>query len=152
MKKMKLVVAMFVVAGMTLVGCGSDDSGPAAPAEITVKWNQTKTVTQVANSAPVEVLYEDNVADCTKNYVEFATPNVYKDVVYFKQSGQCQANSATPGTWTKSDDNLTIVNGGDLTGTYKITKLTSTELNIMSENTSAGVTTKTTVYFTKAAE
>jgi len=72
-------------------------------------------------------------------------------VVYFSQGGTCSSNT-NAGTWTKSDDVLTIVNGGNLSGRYDIKKLTSTELNIESETTAAGVTTTTTVYFTKAAQ
>jgi len=150
MKKIK-VVAMFVLTGLILTSCGSDDSGPTTPATINAKWNRTRTVSQVTGGSPVSTPYNDNVTGCTKNYIEFATPNVYNDVVYFSQGGTCSSNT-NAGTWTKSDDVLTIVNGGNLSGRYDIKKLTSTELNIESETTAAGVTTTTTVYFTKAAQ
>ncbi len=151
MKKMRIFVAAFVVAGLGLTSCSSDDNSSAGePATIEKKWNQTQTVTKVGSNTLPAVPYEDNVADCSKNYIEFAAGGVYKDVVYFKQGGNCQENIAEPGTWSKTDSQLVINNGGDLTGTYTINKLTLNALEISTSSVAAGVTTTTTVYFTQA--
>ena len=147
MKKIKALMVAFVMAGMTVVSCSSDDSGPAPTIE--GQWNQTKTIVKINNSS-VKENYEDNVDGCDKNYIEFATGGVYNDVVYFKQGGVCQANTATPGTWTKSDDILTIADGASLSGTYEIVKLSSGALQIATSDVTAGITSTTTIYFTKA--
>lgn len=147
MKKIKALMFAFVLAGMTVVSCSSDDSGPAPTIE--GQWNQTKTIVKINNSS-VKENYEDNVDGCDKNYIEFATGGVYNDVVYFKQGGVCQANTATPGTWTKSDDILTIADGASLSGTYEIVKLSSGALQIATSDVTAGITSTTTIYFTKA--
>jgi hypothetical protein len=149
MKKVKALLFAFVLAGMSVVSCSSDDdNGPAAT--IDGKWNQLRTVVKIGNQSGVEQLYEDNVADCEKNYLELAAGGVYNDVVFFKQGGACQQNAATPGSWVKIDNTLSITDGGDLSGTYKIVRLTGSELQISIASNVAGVTTTTTVYMQKA--
>lgn len=148
MKKIKALMFAVVLAGMTVVSCSSDDSGPAPT--INGKWNQVKTIIKIANGPSSTVKYTDNVAGCDKNYVEFASNNVYNDVVYFKQGGECQQSAADAGVWTKTDKKLIIANGGTLSGTYDIIKLSSGALNIATSNDSGGITTTTTVYFEKA--
>lgn len=148
MKKLKVILTAIVLTGFALTSCSKDDDS-SVPASIETKWNQIKTNVQVGGQS-FDQLYTENVEGCSKNYIEFAAAGVYKDVVYFKQSGTCNESVAEPGTWTKSGDNLTITNGGDLTGTYKVTKLTGAVLNIQTESSNAGVTTKTTVFFQRA--
>ncbi|MDD3003865.1 lipocalin family protein [Flavobacterium sp.] len=148
MKKIKALMVAFVMAGMTVVSCSSDDSSGPAP-EITAKWNQTKTVVKIGNQS-VTQKYKDNTDGCTKNYIEFAAANVFNDVVYFKQGGDCQESAAAPGTWTKSDKTLTITNGGLLSGTYEIAKLSGSALELKTQNNEGGITSTTTIYFTKA--
>lgn len=147
MKKIKALMVAFVMAGMTVVSCSSDDSGPAP--EITGKWNQNKTVVKIGNKS-VTQKYTDNVEGCTKNYIEFAAANVYNDVVYFKQGGNCQESAAEPGTWSKVDKTLTITNGGLLSGTYEVSKLSGSALELKTQNNEGGITTTTTIYFNKA--
>ncbi len=148
MKKFKALMVAFVMAGMTVVSCSSDDSGPVAT--IDGKWNQTKTVFK-AGGGSITQNYEDNTVGCTKNYIEFAASGVYNDVVYFKQGGECVQNMATPGTWVKNDKSLTINNGGFLSGTYNITKLSGSDLEISSTSNEGGINSTTTVYFKKAS-
>ena len=147
MKKIKTIMAAFVLAGMTMVSCSSDDSGPAASIE--GKWNQIKTVVKI-NSQSVPQKYEDNVEGCDKNYIEFVQGGVYNDVVYFKQGGECQESAADAGAWTKTEDVLEIINGGNLSGTYEIVKLSNSDLQIAAKNNDGGITTTTTVYLKKA--
>ena len=150
MKKIKAIMFAFVLAGMTVVSCSSDDDGGPA-ATIDGKWNQTKTVVQI-NGQPFTQDYNENVTGCEKNYIEFAPSNVFNEVVYFKAagSGDCQTDMAEPGTWTKNDQILTIDNSGELSGTYEITRLAGNNLEISISGTTGGVTSKTTIYMTRA--
>lgn len=147
MKKIKVLLAAFVLASMTVVSCSSDDSsGPAATIE--GKWNQGKTIVKIEGESFTDV-YDENTDGCDKNYVEFVSSGVYNDVVYFKQAGECQESIAEPGTWVKVDDELTINNGGELTGTYSISKLTNSDLQITFSDSQGGISTITTVFFKK---
>jgi hypothetical protein len=148
MKKFKAVMVAFVFAGMTVVSCSSDDSSGPAPT-IDGQWNQTKTTVKVNNASPQNFPYTENTDGCDKNYIEFAAGGVYNDVVYFKQGGVCQENTATPGTWNKTDKTLTIAGGASLSGTYEIVKLSSGALQIATSDIAGGITSTTTIYFTK---
>lgn len=148
MKKIKALMFAFVLAGMTVVSCSSDDSSGPAPT-IEGKWNQLKTVVKISGNS-ITQNYEDNVNGCDKNYVEFAAGGVFNDVVYFKQGGDCQANAATPGAWTKSDKTVTIFNGGVLSGTFEILKLSNADLQLTTKNSEGGITATTTIYLKKA--
>lgn len=147
MKKMKTLIIAFLIGGLTLASCSSDEV-EGVPASIEGRWNQSKTVTTVG-TGNLETPYEANTTGCTKNYLEFAPGSVYNDVVYFRQGGQCQESSAAPGTWVKTDNMLTITNGGDLSGRYVIDRLTNVDLQISTTNTVGGVTTKSTVFMTR---
>ncbi len=150
MKKIKALMFAFVLAGMTVVSCSDDDNaGPAAT--IDGKWNQTKTVVSL-NGQSVTQNYNENVAGCDKNYIEFAAASVFNEAVYFKAagSGDCQIDMADAGTWSKSDATLVINNSGFLAGTYTITRLTASNLEIATTDNVGGITTTSTVFFTKA--
>jgi hypothetical protein len=150
MKKIKVLMFAFVLAGMTVASCSSDDNnGPAAT--IDGKWNQVKTTVKI-NGQAINQDYGANVEGCDKNYVEFAAAAVFNEAVYFKAAGTgaCQIDMAAPGTWTKSNKNLIISNDGDLEGNYEITKLTNSELQISSTKSAGGITSLTTVYLRRA--
>jgi len=141
----------FVLAGMTVVSCNSDDdAGPAAT--IDGKWNQVKTVIRVNNVALQDIPYDGDEEGCDKDYVEFAAAGVFNDVVYFDPAGsvECQADMLDAGTWAKNGTTLTISNDGDLEGVHQIVKLTATELQISMSGQIGGVTTTSTIFLTKA--
>lgn len=149
MKKFKTLFFAFILIGMTLASCSSDD-GPGGPAPtIEGKWNQIKKTVKVDNAAPQTFEYNDNAIGCPKNYFEFTLDNVFKDVVYYKQSGICQQGTTTPGAWLKTDNLLTISNAGIYSGTYKITSLTSNGLQIQLTDNNGLSTTITTLYLEK---
>lgn len=147
MKKIKALMFAFVLAGMTVVSCSSDDSGPAA--SIDGKWNVTKTVVKFSGQSITQP-YEDNVAGCDKNYVEFAAASVFNEAVYFKGAGGsgCQTDISS-GTWTKTDKTLTINTSGELDGTYEISKLSGSSLELKTDYSEGGITASATVYLTK---
>lgn len=147
MKKIKALMVAFVLAGMTVVSCSSDDSGPTPT--IDGKWNQVKTLVKLSGQS-ITQQYTDNVTGCDKNYIEFAAGGTFNEAVYFKAvSGACQTDMFPAGTWTKADKMLSITNSGNLSGTYEIIKLSNSELQISTDNNEGGVTTNTTVYFNK---
>lgn len=151
MRKIKALMFAFVLAGMTVVSCSSDDSSGPAPA-IDGKWNVEKTVVKVANGGSSTINYDQNEQGCDKDYIEFAASSVFNEVVYFKAagSGACQADMAAPGTWTKNDKTLVISANSDLAGTYEIKKLTNSELQVEATKTIGGVSSTATIFFKKA--
>ena len=147
MKKIKVLLATFVLTSMTVVSCSSDDSS-GSTATVEGKWNQIKTVVKFGNQSVTQD-YDLNETGCDKDYIEFAAASVYNDVVYNSQGGECIANAAEPGTWIKTDDKLTIENAGLLSDTYDIKKLTSSDLQISVTDSSGGITSTTTIFLKK---
>lgn len=147
MKKIKALMFAFVLAGMTVTSCSSDDSGPAPT--IDGKWNQVKTTIKVGNQT-VTQKYEDDVNGCNKNYLEFAPAGIFNEAVYFKPAGggDCQIDIAS-GTWVKVDKKLTIGNAGFLSGTYDITKLSGSDMQIAVTDNGGGITSTTTIFLKK---
>lgn len=149
MKKIKVLLAAFVLAGMTVVSCSSDDSGPAAT--IDGKWNQVKTVVKLGNQSVTQDYTHET--GCDKDYVEFAASSVYNEVSYNNVgSGDCAANASDAGTWIKTDDKLTIANGSQIASdTYDIKKLSGSDLQLSVTDSNGGISTITTIYLKKAA-
>ena len=151
MKKFKALIVAFVLAGMTVVSCSSDDSGPAATIE--GKWNLSKTVTKVGSAGSQTQNYTGNEANCEKDYIEFmgvASGSLRDVILYTDAQDVCQEDEGTAGAWVKSDSMLTIL-GGEYEGNYEITKLSNSELRIESSTTLGGQNLVLTYYFKKAS-
>lgn len=150
MKKIKALMVAFVLAGMTVVSCSSDDSGPAPT--IDGKWNQIKTVVRLNNGSPTDIPYDGNQSGCDKDYIEFLTGGVFNDVVFIDPAGpiSCEEDKLPSGSWSKNNNMLTISNQGELSGNHEIVRLTNSELQIMMSGQVGGVTTTTTIYLQKA--
>jgi len=150
MKKIKALMVAFVLAGMTVVSCSSDDSsGP--PATIGGQWNQTKTVTKVGTAPAQTQNYNDDELGCTKDYVEFLGTNsgTVKKVIYFKNAQNvCQSDSGLTSNWSKNENTLTI-SSGEFEGVYTITRLSNTELIISGNFTGQNI--NITYHFRKAS-
>lgn len=148
MKKIKALMFAFVLAGMTVVSCSSDDSGPAASIE--GKWNQTKTVVKIANGPSQTIKYTGDETGCDKDYLEFASAGIFNDVIFNKNGGGECLESKTPGSWVKNDKVVTIVDAGLLSGTYEIVRLSNNDLQIANTFNVGGTSTTTTIFMTKA--
>ncbi|WP_432671380.1 lipocalin family protein [Flavobacterium sp. SM2513] len=148
MKKIKALMVAFVLAGMTVVSCSSDDSGPAAT--IDGQWNQDKTIVKITNGPSQTIKYTGNETGCDKDYLEFASAGVFNDVIFNKNGGGECLQTSTLGTWVKNEDMLTINDAGFLSGTYEILKLSGSALQISTTSQSAGTSTTTTIYLKKA--
>ncbi|MFY0480972.1 lipocalin family protein [Flavobacterium sp. PLA-1-15] len=149
MKKFKLVVAAFVLAGLTLTSCSSDDNSTSTPVEITGKWTPTKTVIKIGANQEVSEDYANNQEGCDKDYVEFsATNSVFKDKYFYKNGANAciEDDAAAPGTFNKSNDVLIInADESNYDGTYKVTTLSNSTL-VISFDTQVGTNTVTTSY------
>jgi len=149
MKTIKLFLTLAVVAGLS--SCSKDDDSSSTNGNIAARWNPVKTLVEVGSS-DIEQNYEDNEQGCPKDYIEFASANVLNRAVYNRNvnTNDCEAVNGTPANWAK-DENILTINGGQYNGSYEITRLTGSELRIASENMSGGITTTTTIFFTKAS-
>jgi len=153
MKKIKVALTAFVLAGLTLTSCSSDDnSGPSTPASIVGKWNPTTTLVKTNSAPETEIPYEQSVNGCDKDYVRFVEAgSVFSRVLHAKNpdTGACVESPATPTVWAKDDSELTIASG-QYEGTYEITVLTASELRIKKVNVDGDITTTTIRVFEKA--
>jgi len=145
MKTIKLYLAAVLIAGLSFTSCSDDDdNGPSTGGEIVGKWTPTKTVTSV-NNADVESDYTGNEPGCPKDFSEFVTGGVLRDVIYFKNTAEvCTEDADNTSAWTKTGTTLTI----DGT-TYEITRLTGSELRYKSTVSTGGATLTVTEYFSK---
>ncbi len=150
MKNLKMF--LMVLASAAVVSCSSDDDGPSNNGTLTAKWNPVKTTVKVGNSNTITQNYEGNIVGCPKNYIEFVPGGVLKRVTSYKDGdGNCQESTATsPANWTEVDDVVTITGESTYTGVYEISRLTNSELRLVEEDNTGGITTVTTLYFTKA--
>ncbi len=147
MKKIQRLAFGLLGAGL-LFSCSSDDGGSTS-ASIEAKWTPTKTVFKAAGASST-IDYTENEAGCDKDYVQFITGGSLKDAVYFKNSASvCTEDSDSQGTWAKTDNTLVITNSNDYDGTYQITKLTGSDLQIKTTEDLGGVNAEVTVYFKK---
>ena len=150
MKKIKVLLVAFVLGGLTLTSCSSDDN--STPASINAKWTPTKTVIKIGANQEVSEDYTNNQEGCDKDYIEFSETNsVFKDKYFYKNgSNACiEDDAADPGTFNNSNDVL-IINADDSTydGTYKVTTLTNNTL-VISFDTQVGTNMVTTSYHFK---
>lgn len=138
-------------SAILLTSCGGDDNGPTTPASIIAKWTPTRTVIS-ANGGNISSNYSGNEPGCEKDYIEFTAANAFNNVVFFRDAtNTCTPSAAEPATYTKTDNTL-VITGDIYGGSYQITRLTNAELVIEIEETNAGITTKTTRYFSRVAE
>jgi len=116
----KLLSLGFVL--FCLASCSDDDSTPAVSLDnLQKRWYNVST--QYNGGTPAA--YDGNLA-CGKDYLEFATGNVAKQVDVY----DCQTDPRTvTGTYTATDKTLTTALGGT-TVTYDIVKLDAKVLRI----------------------
>lgn len=147
MKKIKVALVLLVTGALSLTSCSSDDSGSSASIE--GKWNPEKTVIKSSGNT-ITQKYDENEAGCDKDYIEFVSGGVLRNVIWFKNAENvCTENAAAPQVWSKTDNELSI-SGGEFDGTYDIAKLSGSELRLVSQESFGGVAATVTVYFKKA--
>jgi len=148
MKKIKIVLAAVICSVFALTSCSNDDDSGVG-ASIVGKWNPQQTVTSVGTANQPAEPYVNNQVSCGKDYIEFADPSILKNVVWNKDAdGVCSETPGTVGAWAKTGDVVTVT-GGSFAGTYKVTRLTGSELRLAETGTIGGVAVTTTIYFAK---
>ena len=141
-----------MVASAAVVSCSSDDDGPSNNGTIEARWNPVKTTVKVGSSSTITQNYEGNEPGCDKDYIEFVDGGVLNRVSSFRDADEiCQTSSAsTVANWSKTDDMVTITGDTSYAGTYEVTRLTNSELRLEEIDNTGGITTVTTIYFSKA--
>ena len=160
MKKLKVILTALIITGFAFTSCSGDDDedtpitipGPVTNGEIMARWNPISTVIKVGSNAETTYQYDLNEPTCNKDYIEFAANGVLNRVVYVMNgNNECEASSATaPSTWAKNNNTLVITGDVNYDGTYTITTLSNTNLVIKKDEVTSGITTTTTINFTKA--
>jgi hypothetical protein len=153
MKKIKVLMLAVLATGFFAMSCSSDDKEDPTGGDLTAKWNQTKTVTKVSGETLTDN-YDDNQVGCDKDYLEFTDDSHVTFVVYnMNADGDCEQSTASNlSTWARNENTLMIAGTNpNYSGTYEIIRLTGSELQLRTENTTGGTTTTTSIYFNKAA-
>lgn len=144
MKQIKVLLAAVIITAFS-ASCSSDDNGDSTSGNIMAKWTPTKTVTSLNGNNQDPANYSGNEAGCDKDYTEFLTGGVVKDVVFYHNAAEaCTEDADASSTWSKNGNTLVI--DGD---SYEITKLTGSELRYKSTVQTGGATLTVTEYFTK---
>ena len=155
MKGFKILIATVVLSAFTLTSCSNDDDNVQVPTSIVGKWNYSKTVTQtnVGESIGPEIIidYTGDEAGCNRDYIMFNADMSVKRSVYFKNAqGNCDENGNN-GVYTKSG-NIVIISlpeDEEFSGTFKITKLTSSNMSLERTTTIGSSTLIVTQLLTK---
>ena len=149
MKTIKVLLSALVISAFSF-SCSSDDDGSSTGGDLTARWNPTKTIVKISGESFTQN-YTSNEPGCDKDYIEFTDGGLVNNAIYFKNAEEvCTQDAATPVEYTRTDNTLVIADG-EYGGTYEISKLTGSELQIKQTSTSGGITSETTVYFSKAS-
>ena len=149
-----MIFALICVSAMTLTSCSNDDNGPAVSAELSGKWNYARTIT-LLNNQTSNSDYSSHTAGCDKNYQEFASGGVFRDVVVFKNPSNVCTENAVIGSYIRNGNNLTIIKpdpnntSSTVTEQFEIIRLDNNELHYKSTSTTGGVQLVVTRVFTR---
>ncbi|WP_318639815.1 lipocalin family protein [Flavobacterium ardleyense] len=160
MKSFKILIATVVLSAFTLTSCSSDDDNVQVPTSIVGKWNYSMDVTQtnVGTSVGPEIIveYTGDEPGCNRDFLEFNANMSVRKGVYNKNVQNVCTEDAISGTYTKTGDQITInlpVTGEDMeeyNGTFKITKLNSSQLSLEKKFVDGEVTVIRTRLLTKS--
>ena len=159
MKSLKILIATVVLSALTLTSCSKDDNNVQVPTSIVGKWNYSMDVTQtnVGTSVGPEIIvnYTGDEVGCDRDFLEFNANMSVRKGVYNKNVSNVCTEDAISGTYLKTGDAITInlpVSGEEVeeyNGTFKITKLTSTQLSLEKRIVDGDVTVIRTRLLTK---
>lgn len=146
MKKISVLFACALVLSTFLFSCSNEDNPTTSSSSIEGKWNYNKlSYTQNGITTP-EVDHPENVAGCSKDYIEFKTGGILNIGDY---TTAC-AFTQYPGTWTKTGNNLTASAPSlGMSDTFEIVSVTATELKLRVTHTQSGITITVNESFTK---
>ncbi|MGV8994359.1 MAG: lipocalin family protein [Flavobacterium sp.] len=156
MKAFRILIATVVLSALTLTSCSKDDNNVQVPTSILGKWNFAKTVTQTNVGASIgpEIIidYTGDEANCNRDYLEFNSDQSARKVIYYKNAQSVCTEDANLGNYTKSGETVTInlAQDEEYNGTFKITKLTSTNMSLERTQNIGSSTLIVTQLLTKA--
>lgn len=157
MKAFKILIATVVLSAFTLTSCSKDDGPVQVPASIVGKWNFSKTVTQtnVGSSIGPEIIvdYTGDEANCNRDYLEFNADQSARKVIYYKNAQSICTEDANVGNYIKAGETVTLnlPQDEEYNGTFKITKLTSSNMSLERTQNIGSSTLIVTQLLTKAA-
>ena len=160
MKTFKILIATVVLSAFTLTSCSKDDDNVQVPTSIVGKWNYSMEVTQtnVGTSVGPEIIveYTGDEVGCDRDFLEFKADMSVRKGVFNKNVQNVCTEDAISGTYTKTGDNITInlpvmaEETEEYNGTFKITKLTSSQLSLEKKFVDGEVTIIRTRLLTKS--
>ncbi len=160
MKTFKILIATVVLSAFTLTSCSSDDDNVQVPTSIVGKWNYSMEVTQtnVGTSVGPEIIveYTGDEVGCDRDFLEFKADMSARKGVFNKNVQNVCTEDAIAGTYTKTGENITInlpvmaEETEEYNGTFKITKLNSTQLSLEKKFVDGEVTIIRTRLLTKS--
>lgn len=147
MKKTTIVFVLALILGTVFASCTKDDSGPVDMSLIPGKWIFNKsTASSSGFTIPYSTEYIKNEDGCNKDYIEILSSGVVK---FGNYTASC-AFEEKSGTWTQSGNTIIIsVAGSSFNGTFNVTNLSNTELDLKIDGTYAGKSGTFNLYFTK---
>ena len=122
MKKVLFLCLGLLAIGLTTTGCSNDDEN----ASIEGKWFFSQTGLSVGGQEALDPYV--HTEGCEKDYWEFNTGGVLKEVSFNKDGSTCESDIVL-GTYTKSDNNLLVSLNGQ-SNVYTIMTLNSSTLKI----------------------
>ncbi len=147
MKKLKLIVVLVAIFGTFLSSCTKDISGPVDTNFLQRKWNFNKsTVSTGVFTLPFSTTYLKNETGCKNDYIEMIAGGVFK---FGNYPPSCDLDLRS-GSWSENGSNLVVVlPGTDLNNTFKIAKLTESELILQIDQAYEGKSGTLNLYFKK---
>ncbi len=143
--KILTIVLVALIGVFSITSCEKEDGNDKSPAgssdtntdstsgEITGKWKHYRFTTNGTTTLHESECFDSHGSD----YIEFKTDGTVYNQIYSKFNDSCIFNGDEYGTWEKSDNQLTLSLSGD-TGTYQITKLNSTTLEVFITGSDGG--------------
>ena len=142
MKKLITILFSLLALGLAATSCDDDDNtSNNTRSELVGKWGYSK---EEKGDGPLTDY--QHFQGCNKDYMEFSAQSV-KDVRHYTNGIEC-ANISHTASYTRNGNTLTV-EGGTLSFSGTIEKLTATELIISELETQNGVTIKYINTYTK---
>lgn len=119
--------------GLSVASCSSDDDNDGGSASIEGKWELSQ-IGGVVNGK--EILVDAENGACSNDTYEFTNDGKFKETVYYSNEGTCEAETEN-GTWTKTENTLTIKYGESVAETYQ-TEISGNKIKLKQTYTEEG--------------
>jgi hypothetical protein len=137
MKKLSFLFVAVLALGISFVSCSKDDDNETS---IEGKWTETNYSYSTDGGKTFKNEVAQNEPGCSKDYIEFASGNIFNSVSY--ETNKC-VEYKTKGTWSKNGSTITVTNDGE-PDTATIEELNNSTLKIKSTSSETDPTTNIT--------